>query len=195
MQTTSSKSTSPKSNKKTNIKDNPNDILTNIKPTFPPIITINDLIKPKSPPNSFIVYRMALMKEYRNKNCKLPSIGEISKIAKKYWDMEPKNVKDYYASLVKDAKSIYNKFSLDKFSLDNYMENNQNQYDAVENINENLHVLTNDQINNDVSFSTTTNNFLVHFFPNYDNSYELNSTPNDQEYIRILEQIIDRYLL
>ncbi|CAB4379823.1 unnamed protein product [Rhizophagus irregularis] len=194
MQTTSSKS-----NKKTNIKDNPNDILTNIKPTFPPIITINDLIKPKSPPNSFIVYRMALMKEYRNKNCKLPSICEISKIAKKYWDMEPKNVKDYYASLVKDAKSIYNKFSLDKFSLDNYMEYIQNQkcditYDAVENINENLHILTSDQINNDVGFSTTTNTFLVHSFPNYDN-YELNSTPNDQEYIRILEQIIDRYLL
>lgn len=189
------KTTSSKS-KKTNIKNNSNDILTNIKPTFPPIITINDLIKPKSPPSSFTVYRMALIKEYRNKNCKLPSFGEISKIAKKCWDMEPKNVKDYYTSLVKDAKSIYNKFSLDNYLED--MKHNQNQkcditYDAVENNNENLHILTSDQINNDVSFSTP-NTFLVHSFPNYANSYESNSTPIDQEYIRILEQIIDRYL-
>lgn len=96
-----------------------NNILTILKPSFPSSLTVNDLIKnvntntnntnnkPKLFPNAFILYRMALMKEYHVKNCKLPLMGEVSKIAKNSWNMEPKHVKDFYKSLVKDAKLTY----------------------------------------------------------------------------------------
>jgi hypothetical protein len=183
-----------KLNKSTN-NNNSNDILTNnIKPTYPPIITIYDLIKPikpKLPPNSFFIYRIALIKEYRIKNYKLPPMVELSKIAKKYWDMEPKNVKDFYASLAKDAKSFYFKYFSDNY--EEVTKRNQNQKcdatrSAVENINENHHIqdiFTSDQNNN------ATNTSQINNSPNYDNSYDLNSM---LEYIRILEQIIDYYL-
>ena len=87
-------------NSETNISKN--NFNNNIKPTFPPILTLNDLIenalksstsnnnKPKSLPNAFIAYRMALVKEYRIKSRKLPSMGELSKIAKDSWNIEPK---------------------------------------------------------------------------------------------------------
>src|SRR2546430_16620321 len=56
-----------------------NNILSDIKPSFPPTLKPNDLIqnnrkssnsnnKPKSLPNAFIAYRMALIEEYRIKN-------------------------------------------------------------------------------------------------------------------------------
>src|SRR6266498_2792217 len=115
-------------------RDNSDNILTVLKPSFPSTLTINDLIKndntnnkPKLFPNAFIAYRMALMKEYRNNNRKLPPIGEVSKIAKKFWNMEPKHVKDSYESLVKDAKSIYKQNNI-QIVLDkhmNYVENSQ----------------------------------------------------------------------
>ncbi|RGB30417.1 hypothetical protein C1646_793757 [Rhizophagus diaphanus] len=121
------------------IGHNSNNTLIDIKPSFPSTLTINELIKnsntnnkPKLFPNAFIAYRMALMKEYRIKNCKLPPMGEVSKIAKNFWNMEPKNVKDFYESLVKDAKSIYKQNNiqiiLDKH-MNNYVENSQESND------------------------------------------------------------------
>src|SRR3954451_9929377 len=71
-------------NRETKINNNVNSLPTDIKPTFPPTLTANDLIKNaiksnklnKSRaitfPNAFIAYRMALTKEYRNKNITLP---------------------------------------------------------------------------------------------------------------------------
>ncbi|RGB40157.1 hypothetical protein C1646_664050 [Rhizophagus diaphanus] len=95
---------------KTNIasgRGDSNNILTILKPTFPPILTTNDLTKnaktnskPKLFPKAFI----ALMKEYLVKNCKFPSMGEVSKIAKYSWNIEPKHVKDFYESLVEGEK-------------------------------------------------------------------------------------------
>src|SRR6266496_5424957 len=80
-----------------------------IRPSFPPTLKIDDLIKNdntnnkrKSLPNAFIAYRMSLMKEYRNNNRKLPPMGEVSKIAKNSWNMEPKHVKNFYESLVNE---------------------------------------------------------------------------------------------
>ncbi|CAB4388444.1 unnamed protein product [Rhizophagus irregularis] len=138
---------------------NSNNTLIDIKPSFPSTLTINELIKdfntnnkPKLFPNAFIAYRMALMKEYRIKNYKLLPMGEVSKIAKNFWNMEPKNVKDFYESLVKDVKSIYRRNNiqiiLDKH-MNNYAENNQENNDidfGIEKENKE-HVLDNNKIN------------------------------------------------
>src|SRR4051794_17057246 len=108
-------------NNEATIKDNDsNKVRTDIKPTFPPDLTINDLIKNiikpnahksviiKSPPNSFIAYRMALQKEYLNKNIKLPPMSQLSIIAKNGWYKEPQDVKNFYNNLAKEARSLYN---------------------------------------------------------------------------------------
>ncbi|CAG8656812.1 1917_t:CDS:2 [Funneliformis caledonium] len=116
-----------------------NKVLTDIKPTFPPDLSINDLIKNiikpnalksvkiKSPPNSFIAYRMALQKEYLNKNIKLPPMSQLSIIAKNGWYKEPQDVKNFYNNLAKEAKSLYNQktfiIKLDKHM--NVVENDQ----------------------------------------------------------------------
>ncbi|CAG8673875.1 16216_t:CDS:2 [Funneliformis mosseae] len=95
--------------------DNSNSIL---KPTFPPTLIANDLIKnaiksnkPNKSraitfPNAFIAYRMALTKEYRNKNITLPRMGQLSKLAKNSWEEESKDVKEFYNKLAEDAKSL-----------------------------------------------------------------------------------------
>src|SRR6266498_1302977 len=62
---------------------------------------------------------MSLMKEYR----KLPPMGEVYKIAKNSWIMEPKLTCKgfFYESLVKDAKSIYKKNNI-QIVLDKHMD-------------------------------------------------------------------------
>jgi hypothetical protein len=122
-----------KLNSEINISENNiNDILSYVRPSFPPIIKVDDLIKNarmnnkrKSIPNAFIVYRMALIKEYRIKNRKLPPMAEISKIAKSSWDIEPKEVKDYYEEFVREAKSIYNKSNV-QIVMDKHMNDSKN---------------------------------------------------------------------
>ncbi|PKC03431.1 hypothetical protein RhiirA5_380175 [Rhizophagus irregularis] len=177
---------------------NSNNTLIDIKQSFPSTLTMNELIKdsntnnkPKLFPNAFIAYRMALMKEYRIKNCKLPPMGEVSKIAKNFWNMEPKNVKDFYESLVKDVKSIYKRNNiqiiLDKH-MNNYAENNQENNDidfGIEKENKE-HVLDNNKINYSSVGSTDISSInSSNFKPSYGN----NLTPialNDREYIRML---------
>src|SRR5688572_31510187 len=119
-----------KNNKRADI--NGNNFNTDIKPKCPPILTINDLIKnalksdtpnkrkPKTFPNAFIAYRMALIKEYRNKKVKLPPMGQLSKIAKTSWDEESQNVKDFYNKLVEDAKALYKQNTI-QIVLDDHM--------------------------------------------------------------------------
>jgi hypothetical protein len=184
-----------------------NNVLTILKPSFPSTLIIDDLInvknnnisnKPKSLPNAFIAYRMALMKEYRIKNCKLPSVGKISKIARNSWNMEPKHVKDFYESLVKDAKSTYKKNNI-QIVLDKHMDYTKQVSDVTCNAEKQsektnpIHgsVVSVENNNNNVSFSTT-NISLVNSLP--DIPHEMNSTLNDREYIRVLEQIIDHLL-
>src|SRR5688572_15731064 len=100
----------PKALKQKNNERITDNYLVDIKPEFPPTLTKHDLIKnalrtpstndtyvrPKTLPNAYIAYRMALVKEYRNKNLKFPPMGQFSKIAKKAWDKESQNVKDFY---------------------------------------------------------------------------------------------------
>ncbi|CAG8683843.1 2252_t:CDS:1 [Funneliformis mosseae] len=118
--------------------DNSNSILTDFKPTFPPTLTANDLInnvnksntfnksRAKTFPNAFIVYRIALTKEYRNKNIKLPRMGPFSKIAKKSWEKESQDVKDVYHKLSEDAKSLYNQNNV-QIIFDKHMVVNDQQ--------------------------------------------------------------------
>ncbi|GBB96829.1 hypothetical protein RclHR1_28490001 [Rhizophagus clarus] len=175
---------------------NSNNVPIVLKPSFPPILTINDLTKnvntnnkPKFFPNAFIVYRMALMKEYRVKNYKLPLMSEISKIAKNSWNMEPKNIKDFYESLVKNAKSTYKKNNI-QIVMDKHMNNVVNNQESVtcgaEIEKEKNIVEVQDVNNNIVSFP---NNSSTNISSNFNTS-----TLNDQEYIRVLEQTIDLLL-
>ncbi|GBB84173.1 hypothetical protein RclHR1_01080029 [Rhizophagus clarus] len=179
-----------------------NNILTILKPSFPPNVTVKDLIKnddntrskPKLFPNAFIAYRMALMKEYHNNNCKLPPMGEISKIAKNSWNVEPKYVKKFYESLVKNAKSTYMKNNI-QIVLDkhmNYIRDNQESavsYDTIANtvarVENSSH---NDNVN--VPCHDSADISPVSSFANFNTSYEI----NDQEYIKMLEQIVDHLL-
>src|SRR6266498_4446220 len=120
-----------KNNKRVNISDKNSN--TDIKPVFPSTLTTNDLIenalksdtpnkrKAKTLPNAFIAYRMALIKEYRNKNIKLPPMGQFSKIAKSSWNRETQNVKDFYNKLAEDAKHLYKQSTI-QIVLDNYMD-------------------------------------------------------------------------
>jgi len=139
---------------------------------------------------------MALMKEYRHNNRKLPPMGEVSKITKTSWDVEPKHVKDFYESLVQEAKSNYMKNNI-QIVLDKHMDYVEQESGAtnderqLKSVNPILGSVTSVENNNNVSFPTA-NISLVNSSPNYDNSYELSSI--DREYIRVLEQIIDHLL-
>ncbi|CAB4404301.1 unnamed protein product [Rhizophagus irregularis] len=165
-----------------------------LKPSFPSTLMIDDLIKknntnnnPKPLPNAFIAYRMALMKEYRIKNCKLPPMSKVSKIAKNSWNMEPKHVKDFYESLVKDVKSIYKQNNI-QIVLDKHMSgmvNNQESYDTV--VNENHQTQNSGNAENSIH----DNKFSS---PSVSSTDSLTTSINDREYIKVLEQTID-YLL
>lgn len=186
--------------------NNSNNVSIVLKPSFPPILTINDLIKndntnnkPKLFPNAFIAYRTALMKEYRVKHYKLPPMSEVSKIAKNSWNMEPKNIKDFYESLIKDAKLTFKKNNI-QIVLDKHMSNVVNNQESVncdvEREKEKKQVEVQDSNNIDIaSFPnvSSTNISLVNS-SNFNTSYVTDSTLNDQEYIRVLEQTIDLLL-
>ncbi|CAG8445616.1 uncharacterized protein OCT59_023658 [Rhizophagus irregularis] len=166
-------------------KGDSKNILTILKPSFPSTLMLDDLIKrntnskPKLLPNAFIAYRMALMKEYRIKNCKLPPMGEVSKIAKNSWNIEPKHVKDFYESLVEDAKAIYKQNNI-QIILDKHMGNhvvNSQENDATYNavVNEDS------QIQNPFDVENSNKSSFL----------SVDSTSiGDQEYINVLEQII-----
>ncbi|CAI2163905.1 17130_t:CDS:1 [Funneliformis geosporum] len=103
-------------------ESNNNNDLNVTKPTFPPTLTTTDLIskikctsnssKAKTFPNAFIAYRIAFIKEYRNKDIKLPTMCNLSSIAKNSWNGEPQNVKDFYIKLSEDAKTLYKQKSI-----------------------------------------------------------------------------------
>ena len=115
--------------------DDSHDVLTDIKPNFPPTLTTNDLIKNAlksgtsnktkvtTLPNAFIAYRMELIKEYKSKGIRLPPMGQLSKIAKKSWDEESHVVKDFYNKLARDARSLYKQSTI-RIVLDNHMIQN-----------------------------------------------------------------------
>jgi len=210
----------------TNIGDNnSNNVLIDIKPKFPPTLTTNDLIKnalkadtsnkskAKSLPNAFIAYRMALIKEYRNKNLKLPQMGHLSKIAKNSWNKESQIVKCFYNKLAEDAKYLYKQSTI-QIVLDSHMNKHINESFSTTTTTNSTSFITNNSSMKSTSPNFTTNEseqfsplqnssngypiqdsiFSVHS-NNFGPLYEMNSIINDrEEYIRFLEQTI-YYLL
>ena len=124
--------------------DDSHDVLSDIKPNFPPTLTTNDLIKNAlksgtsnktkvtTLPNAFIAYRMELIKEYKSKGIRLPPMGQLSKIAKKSWDEESHVVKDFYNKLARDARSLYKQSTI-RIVLDNHMIQNVHTITTVNN--------------------------------------------------------------
>ncbi|RIA80528.1 hypothetical protein C1645_838552 [Glomus cerebriforme] len=182
-----------------------NSLIIDLKPSFPPNLTINDLIKnknsnnkPKTIPNAFIAYRMALMNEYRIKDHKLPPVADVSKMAKNAWNAEPGHVKDFYRSLIKDAKSIFKQNSIqiiyDKnMNYTNYVENNQ---EGVITCNVERQQVTNENLNSAVSVENSPRINIPSIInsSNHDNSDEMNSTSAREEYIKVLEETIEHLL-
>ncbi|RIA92706.1 hypothetical protein C1645_820292 [Glomus cerebriforme] len=206
MSKTSKKQKSRNSRLNNETRNNSNNVFVD-RPSFPPTITLDDLIRnknsnnrPRAIPNAFIVYRMALIREYRIINHKLPPMSELSKIAKKSWDTELKHVRDHYELLVNEAKSIYKQNNvqivLDKHM--NYIENNEDGTEArqLESTNEDLTIQNSAVIvnshNNNVSSSVSSANYSI---IDSNSSHEANSTYNSrEEYIKVLEETIE-YLL
>jgi hypothetical protein len=199
--------------------NNSNNIFTDTRPSFPPNLTINDLTKnniksnnknkPKTFPNAFIAYRMALIKECHNKNWKIPPMGEFSKITRNSWNTEPEYVKDYYVSLVKEAKSIYKQNNI-QIVLDKHMSNNVNNIENKQESGLQDSLVTYDadsrappveatscienspnSVQNAVSASHYNVSFINSSLTDSSSNFEMNS---DREYIKILEQIIESLL-
>ncbi|CAG8666406.1 3017_t:CDS:1 [Funneliformis mosseae] len=194
------------------------------KPTFPSSLSLNDIIsvikapnnnkKAKTFPNAFITYKKALIKENRNRNMKLPPMGQLSKIASYYWNKEPENVKEFYKKLSEDAKSFYKQNTIqivfDKHVEEvsrmtsvisgtdlNYVNHTQDIKDSVENIiytqNSTSVYLPIEDNSASVMNLFLDNNYINSSqatFPNsnfFEDPYLMNQVPNDQEYIRMLE--------
>ncbi|RIB12230.1 hypothetical protein C2G38_2041988 [Gigaspora rosea] len=84
-----------------------------IKPSFPPIIDIDDLVKPKvtkpsRPPNAFLIYRKAYIKELQSRGINL-GMTQISPMVSESWKQEPEIVKQEYKKLAKAAENRANK--------------------------------------------------------------------------------------
>ncbi|CAG8716439.1 14988_t:CDS:1, partial [Dentiscutata heterogama] len=86
--------------------------ISNFKPSFPPKITIEELIskslsnadsKYNRTPNPFIIYRKVFNREISKLNIDL-SLKEISSKASESWHKESEHVKNAYRKLAEDAK-------------------------------------------------------------------------------------------
>jgi len=78
-----------------------------IRPPFPPNITAHELLKYKSIPNPFIIYRIAVKMECKSKNITIER-KSVSNIASSLWKSEPAIVKNTYKEIENDAKILYN---------------------------------------------------------------------------------------
>ncbi|CAG8643029.1 6646_t:CDS:1 [Ambispora gerdemannii] len=82
-------------------------------PSFPPSISVNELIKPRNrkhkqpakAPNAFMIYRINYCREIRNdRNISQP---KISSMASQAWEQESQDVKRTYFEFARQAKEIY----------------------------------------------------------------------------------------
>ncbi|CAG8614492.1 2914_t:CDS:2, partial [Funneliformis mosseae] len=167
--------------------------------------------KAKTFPNAFIAYKKALIKENRNRNIKLPSMRQLSKIASCYWKEEPENVKAFYSKLSEDAKSLYKLENPIQILFDknmnevevsrvinkadsNYVNYIQGNEDPVENMqNSTIGYLPIEDNSASVMNFFLDNNYINRSqasFPNsnfFEDPYLMNQVPNDQVYIKKLE--------
>ncbi|RIA83297.1 hypothetical protein C1645_468800 [Glomus cerebriforme] len=84
------------------------DKFSDIKPPFPPHITVQEIIRStkenaKKIPNTFLIYRMAFTKELKSRNISY-SLSEVSIYASLLWKEEPEYVKNAYKKLEVEAK-------------------------------------------------------------------------------------------
>ncbi|RGB29325.1 hypothetical protein C1646_795606 [Rhizophagus diaphanus] len=77
------------------------------RPPFPPNITAHELLKYKSIPNTFIIYRIAVRMECKSKNITIER-KFVSSIASNLWKSEPAIVKNTYKEIENDAKILHN---------------------------------------------------------------------------------------
>ncbi|CAG8624857.1 44371_t:CDS:1 [Gigaspora margarita] len=88
-----------------------------IKPAFPPVVNMRELMTKQSSgrpsvrgPNAFIIYRKVFFETAREDGYQLP-MTIVSSMASQSWEQEPKNVKDAYRELAKEANKIRNEIS------------------------------------------------------------------------------------
>ncbi|CAG8580294.1 18173_t:CDS:1 [Cetraspora pellucida] len=90
-------------------------IINDFKPSFPPKVTIDELIskslsnsdsKYNRTPNPFIIYRKVFNREISNLKLDL-SLKEISTKASESWNKETEHVKNAYRKLAEDAKLLF----------------------------------------------------------------------------------------
>ncbi|CAG8490995.1 3718_t:CDS:2 [Diversispora eburnea] len=84
-----------------------------IRPTYPPQITVDELVtskpnggKPSKSSNAFIIYRKAYVKELHSRGISL-QMTQISPVISESWKQEPENVKAEYKRLAEAAKKKY----------------------------------------------------------------------------------------
>ncbi|CAG8637078.1 11965_t:CDS:1, partial [Racocetra fulgida] len=121
-------------------------ILNDFKPSFPPKVTIDELIlkslnnsdsKYNRTPNPFIIYRKVFNREISQLKLDL-SLKEVSAKASESWRKETEHVKNAYRKLAEDAKILFkNVAPLCVVSDKHYDMNNMNK----DNSNEGLRIL------------------------------------------------------
>ncbi|CAG8530037.1 10993_t:CDS:2 [Acaulospora morrowiae] len=110
-------SSSSSSNVSTSVENTPvlpqDPQLTLVKPTFPPLINVDELVpsrpngeKPSKSSNAFIIYRKAYVKELHMRGINL-QMTQISPMVSESWKQEPEDVKKEYKRLAEAAKKRY----------------------------------------------------------------------------------------
>ncbi|CAG8483764.1 7557_t:CDS:1 [Scutellospora calospora] len=88
-----------------------------IKPAFPPVVNVRELMTKQSSgrssvrgPNAFIIYRKVFFETARDDGYQLP-MTIVSSMASQSWEQEPEIVKESYRELAKEANKIRNEIS------------------------------------------------------------------------------------
>ncbi|CAG8672837.1 7981_t:CDS:2, partial [Racocetra fulgida] len=88
-----------------------------IKPAFPPLVNVRELMTKQSSgrvsvrgPNAFIIYRKVFFETARDDGYQLP-MTIVSAMASQSWEQEPEIVKESYRELAKEANKIRNEIS------------------------------------------------------------------------------------
>ncbi|CAG8630852.1 13195_t:CDS:2 [Racocetra persica] len=88
-----------------------------IKPAFPPLVNVRELMTKQSSgrvsvrgPNAFIIYRKVFFETARADGYQLP-MTIVSAMASQSWEQEPEIVKELYRELAKEANKIRNEIS------------------------------------------------------------------------------------
>ncbi|KAG9299358.1 hypothetical protein G9A89_014006 [Geosiphon pyriformis] len=76
------------------------------RPLFPPVLVASELVTTKTPPNGFLTYRKALVRNLKAKGKKIHQ-ARISQLASFLWSKEPKHVQSAYNDLSEEVRKIW----------------------------------------------------------------------------------------